>query len=215
MSDTLTQLVARVQGLFSDDGTRFSTAVCTAAIRQALAEVNRRAPVFAGTLIDAVTDQYEYELSDEDADALEVKDVLLRGDDGNELDLSLLFDWYIEDERVFFRLREAQTEGDTLIVRYTKNHTVSGLDSEVESTLTSDGDIVLVDGACWHALMIRAASRVETINLNKDVSDNYRDITAHFQNAFLNGLAVFARRRMAVGEPDRRAWNDEYHGWSQ
>ena len=60
MSDTLTQLIAKIQAQLLDDGTRFTTATCTAALRAALKDFNLAAPVHAGTLIDVVADQYEY-----------------------------------------------------------------------------------------------------------------------------------------------------------
>src|SRR5215204_674236 len=117
MSDSLTTLITHVQAGLGDDGTIFTTALCTAAIREALRQFNVIAPVHAGTLIDAVTDQYEYELSDEDSRALDILDVLRQGDNNDELDISLTYDAYNEDERVFFRLRQPEAEGETLIVR--------------------------------------------------------------------------------------------------
>lgn len=216
MSDSLTTLIGKVQNLLGDSGASyFTTAICTAAIRQALTEFNRVVPQFAAITIVGVNDQYEYELSDEDSLALDIIDVLKQGDGNNELDISLTFDKYIEDERVFFRLRSPVTSSDTLIVRYTLNHTINGLDSAVESTILAAHDQIIVDGGAYHALMIRAASRVETINLAPEVAGNYREMSAFFLAAFNSGLAHAARRRAPVGEPDQRAWNDDYHAWAQ
>lgn len=216
MTDSLTTLIGKVQNLLGDSGASyFTTAICTAAIRQALLEFNRVVPQFAAITIVGVNDQYEYELSDEDADALDIIDVLKQGENNDELDISLTFDKYIEDERVFFRLRSPVTTSDTLIVRYTLNHTINGLDSEVESTIREDHDQVIVDGGAYHALMTRASSRVETINLNAEVAQQYRDQAAYLYVAFGSGLAAAARRRAPVGEPDQRAWNDDYHSWAQ
>lgn len=215
MADTLTQLIAKIQPLLGDDGTIFTTALCTAAVRQALAEFNRIAPQHAAVTITGVNDQYEYELSDEDSNAVAIIDVLRQGDNANEIDISLTYDGYIEDERVFFRLRTPVTTSDTLIVRYTLNHTINGLDSATDSTLLSMHDQIIVDGACYHAIMIRAVARVESINLSQDQSDNYREVASHFRQAFQLGMTEAARRRAPVGEPDTRAWNDEYHNWDQ
>ncbi len=77
MSDTLTQLVTKLQALLLGDADTFSTATCTAAIRQALKQLNLTVPQHAAETQDAVSEQYEYEL--EDGSALTVIDVLLQG----------------------------------------------------------------------------------------------------------------------------------------
>lgn len=217
MSDSLSTLIGKVQNILGDaSGTYFTTAICTAAIRQALTEWNGRAPQHLAELITGVNDQYEYELSDADADAHQILDILLQGDNNNELDASLTFDQYTEDERIFFRIRRPVTSSDTLIARYTRYHTISGLDSAGESTLRAQDDQAIVDGGAYYAILIRATSRVETINLSQDQTDNYREIGNNYRTLFTNHLNRAARYRNApVGEPDDRAWNDEYHGWGQ
>jgi hypothetical protein len=216
MSDTLTTLIGKVQAMLGDDGTIFTTALVTAATRQALSEFNRVSPINAAVLIDGIDEQYEYELSDHDPLAKKILDILKQGDNADELDISITYDDYTEDERVFFRLRYPVTSAETLIARYTLHHTINGLDSATESTIPAEQDQIIVDGACWHAVMTRAASRVETINLSKDQSDNYREVAGHFRTAFNLGLNNLARNKRApVGEPDTRAWNDSYHNWNQ
>lgn len=214
MTDTLTQLIARVQVQLIDDGTRFTTATCTAAIRACLKNINERAPIHAGTRIDVIANQKEYELSDKDSRAMSILDILEWDSDGED-HTPLPFDAYTEDERLFFRIRTALQSGE-ILARYTIPHTISGLDSEIESTPTARLDQIIVDGACWHALKFRAASRVETINLQQAVSDNYREIMGHFLSAYEMGFAVYVRdRRAPVSEPNTAAWNDEYHNWDK
>ena len=169
-------------------------------------EFNLSAPVHAAVTIAGVNDQYEYELSDQDPLAVSILDVLQEGDNQDELDISLTYDAYNEDERIFFRLREPITTSDFLIVRYTLHHTISGLDSAVESTLPAHHDQILVDGACWQAIMSRAASLVESINLSKDQSDNYREVASRFRTAFQLGLREVQRKQPPVSEPDPRRW---------
>lgn len=213
MAQTLTQLIAQVQAKFLDDGTRFSTATCTAALRATLKNVNERAPINAATRIDVIADQKEYELSDEDSRAMSVLDIL-EWDDDDEDHTPLPYDAYSEDERVFFRLRRALNSGE-ILARYTIPHTISGLDSETESTPSARLDQIIVDGACAEALAYRAASRIETINLQQDVSDNYREAMSHFQRAYELGIQAYIRdRRAPVSEPKTTAWNDSYHGWN-
>lgn len=211
MTDSLTTLIGKVQNILGDaSGTYFSTALCTAAIRQALCEWNLRAPQFLAVTITGINNQYEYELSDEDAGAIEIIDVLKQGPSANEIDKSLDFDDYIEDERVFFRLRSPVTTSNTLIVRYTIDHTINGLDSQVESTLPARYDQAIVCGGAFFAIFIRAVSRVETINLSQEQSDNYRELAPTFAQYFAQRLIQAAARKAPVGEPDTRAWKDEY-----
>ena len=211
MTDTLTQLIAKLQALLLGDSTTFSTATCTAAIRQALNDLNLRAPGHAAELIEAVSEQYEYELSD--SSAMEIVDVLRQGVDAyNDLSHSLPFDGYFEDDRPFFRLRIPEATGRVLIVRYTKPYTICGLDSETVSSLPALHDVILLDGAAWKACLIRAAGRVETINMNMDVTKNFAAMASHFQVAFESGLAHLGRRRFPSSMPVTHGWQDEWSG---
>lgn len=215
MSDSLTALISKVQALLGDNGTLFTTATCTAALRQALHEWNLRVPIHAAITITGVTDQHEYELSDEDSLAAEIIDVLRQGDNNDELDISLDFDQYIEDERVFFRLRHPLTTSDTLIVRYTLDHTINGLDSATESTIPARWNQAMVDGGAFFCIFIRAVSRVESINLSQDQSDNYRELAGYFGSAFALRMSQASKRSAPVSEPDTRVWGDKYSSWEQ
>ncbi len=211
MADNLSALIARAQALLLDTGSLFSTATCTAAARQALQEWNQRAPVQAGTLLEAVPGQKEYALNAADfTGLLSVLGVWRQGED--EIDMPLAFDAYFEDNAPFIRLREAQPAG-MLIVRYSLPHTLAGLDGAVESTLSPDQEQVLVEGIAAAAILIRLSARVETINLAPEVVQNYDAIRNHYRGLFETGLAMYAARRPAVGEPDLRRWNDPWHGW--
>jgi hypothetical protein len=210
MTDTLTQLIAKLQALLLDDGTRFDTTTCTAAIRQALHLFNLEAPIHAGDVVTAVLGQKEYEL--DVPTALDIVDVLREGKDAYAEDhVSLDFDRYFEDGRPFFRLRVAEPVANTLIVRYTIPHTISGLDSSTDSTLPALFDVVLLDGAAWQACIIRAAGRVETINMNLEVPDPWQDIAGHFKAAFYLGLSLASQQNYAK-VPDPRTWHDIFDG---
>jgi len=216
MSDSLTTLITKVQNILGDaNGTYFTTAIVTAAVRQALTEFNLRVPQLLAVTITGVNDQYEYELSDEDANAVDIIDVLQQGENQDEIDIPLTYDGYTEDERVFFRLRQPITTSDTLIARYTADHTINGLDSQVESTIQARHDQIIVNGTAAWSIWTRAIARVETINLSQDQSDNYRELATRLYSTFQAGLDRAARRSAAVGEPDTRAWNDQYHSWGQ
>jgi hypothetical protein len=216
MSDSLTTLISKLQATLLDDGTIFSTATCTAVLRHALAHLTMRYPIQGGTLVDTVADQYEYELTSALAGAvpLQVTDVLLADPDGAEADTPLTFRAWSEDERHFIRLQEPQAADQQLIVRFTQAHTINGLDSATESTLTAEADIVLLDGAAAQACRTAAVGKVLTNNLDPQASENYRAAANMFQGAFDAGLSILARRRrLQVSVPDDRTWNDRWHRW--
>jgi len=214
MTKSLTTLIANVQVLLLDDGTRYTTATVTAAVRSALKEINQRAPVNQATLIDVVASQKDYELTDspDASTAISINDILLWDADGDN-HIQLTYDEYNEDERLFFRLREAQAAGGFIIARFTIPHTINGLDSQTESTIPAVHDDVLIDGACFYSLQIRSVGRVETINLNKNVSAELIAAKRYFRQAFDNGLALMASKKPQSAGLDSRAWNDNWYGW--
>lgn len=209
MADSLTTIISKVQTLLLDNGTLFTAATVTAAAREALKDFNLRAPIHAGTLIDVINGQKEYELTLADSRAINILDVLQKAATGED-DIPLTFDYYTEDARIWFRLRATLTTG-AIIARYTIPHTVSGLDSAAESTLPALYDQILVDGTCYHSCIIRAASRIESINLQSQVSLTYKNIAPQFLKQFETGLAYAARQYMPVGKPGTRAWDDAWH----
>ncbi len=81
MTDTLTTLISKIQATLGDDGTIFTTAHATAALRLALDDWNERAPIFAAATVDVVAEQKEYEVTTQDAEAVDIIDVLLKGTD--------------------------------------------------------------------------------------------------------------------------------------
>ena len=216
MTDTLATLTDKIQATLGDDGTVFTDAQVAAALRLALDDWNEAAPIFAASTVDIVAEQKEYEVTDEDADAVDVIDVLLKGTDTQEENhTSLVFDKYTEDARLFIRLQTAQDPADHLIIRYTKPHTINGLDSETESTLPEYDDTSLVIGGAYYSLVTRAAARVETINLQKDVSDNYSELAKILKARWERRLKKAAAMRPPVGEPNTFAWNDQWHNFDK
>jgi hypothetical protein len=216
MTDTLTTLISKIQATLGDDGTIFTTAHVTAAVRLALGDWNEVAPIFAASVIPVVAEQKEYEITTEDANAFDIIDVLLQGTDtAQENHSPLLFDKYTEDARLFIRLQTAQgSSSDSLVVRYTTPHTINGLDSQTESTLPAYDDPSMVIGGAYYSLVLRAAARVETINLQKDVSDNYSELAEILKFKWHTRLAAVADMPPAVAEKPSavtHSWNDRWY----
>jgi hypothetical protein len=209
MADTLTQLIAKVQAQLLDNATLFTTATCTAALRQALADLNKSVPQNATALITAVASQKEYELSDEEPLATGITDVLVNGD--NEYDASLSYDAYNEDSRWFFRLRQPQAAGETLIVHYTLPHTINGLDGATDSTLPDDLNLAMINGGALYCCLWRAAGTIESNNVQPGVALNWMKLSESFQRMFDAALRRYKHQPTVKGEPTARAWNDDQH----
>ena len=223
MSDTLATLIDKVQIILGDSaGTYFSDTTRTAAIRQALSEWNMQAPIYKEiTITPDDNTTYEYELTAESGagDACEIIDVLIRhSSDTNVEAVSVDFEQYVKNasDVPHFRLRTPATTSDRIVVRFTEYHTINGLDSETVSTLPARHDQAIVDGGAFFAIMIRAASRVETINLSPDQTDNYRELANGFGAMFAQRLSYARRNRQApVSEPESRTWaeGEKYNNW--
>lgn len=195
MGSTLTILVGRVQGMLSDAGTLFTSGVCTTAIRMALAEWNLSAPDTASASVDVVPAQEEYALSAGGfAGLLRPLEVRLTGEED-----ALKAVFFFDANTPKLRLEEAQT-GGTLTVRFTKGHTIDGLDSETTSTLKPDQENVLLSGACANAITLRLVSRVEGLNLAAEVIENYEQARAYYRKLFEDGLRFYSARRVTPGE---------------
>ncbi len=209
MADTLTQLIAKVQAQLIDGGTLFNAATVTAAMRQALADINKAVPQNAAVILTSIANQKEYELSDQDPTALRIFAVLLQG--LNDVDTDLPFYAYNEDSRVFFRLREALAAGKSIIVRYTTPHTISGLDGSLDSTLPDDLNVAAINGACYYSALIRSAATIESNNIAKDVATNWNAAAGLWKRVFDASLRSARQRPTPRGEPSTQAWNDNQH----
>jgi len=215
MTLTLTQITAQVQAMFIDDGTRFTLATITAATRQSLKDFNAAAPQRLAETQAIISAQYEYELTD--LTTIQVLDVLREGTDTlKENHIPLAFNPFFEDGRAWIRLQVPQGASGNLIFRYLSPHTVSGLDSATESTLQALWDAVLLDGACYYSCLMRAASRIEVVNLNANVPDPWQAIADTYKLAFQTGL-ILAQQQPSARVPDKtwqpRTWNDDWHNF--
>ena len=210
MADTLAQLITKVQALLGDTyATFFTASIVTAGIRQALNEWNLRVPYYATANVTGIANQYEYDFTTAQTTAIEILDIFT----GDE---SINYTMYIKAGKLYFRLATPLGTTDTMIVAYTKPHTINGLDSETVSTLTTFDDQAIVDGAAFYSIVTRATARIETVNVSGGQPDDYAQIAQLYKMSFDARLINAARRKeYATAEPDLRAWNDDYHTWEQ
>ena len=208
MSDSLTTLISKVQNTLGDAaGTYFTTAIVTAAARQALREFNEACPIHEGGFIDTIANAKEYELADDlnFASMFEVTDVLLydQTDDDHE---PLEFDSYFLNNIPYIRLRSAQPVDEILLVRFTMPQTISGLDSETDSTIPANLDSLLTAGIAYYSIIGRGAGRIEANNLSKSTPDDYREFKETLLDKWTSGLEKLKDRNAPVGEPSENSW---------
>lgn len=209
MSDSLTTLITKVQAALGDTAaTYFTTDIVTAAVRAALSEINEHAPRSNAESFASVADVKEYDLSAVISNALAVQAVYLNDDDGQD-DQPIQFDTYIAAEHVWFRVRSDYTD-ENFICIYSAAHTVNGLDSETTSTLPAHHDPILIQGACYHALLILGVSRGLANNLERSATERYMKAAAPYRVTFDSGLARMSAAQAFTSEPNTFAWNDEY-----
>lgn len=211
MSDSLTTLIANVQATLGDSaGTYFTTALCTAALRAALSEINERAPRSNAETFSAETDILEYDLTAVAPTALHVLKVFLNDTDGQQ-DTPIKFDSYRAAGALYFRTRDEFTN-ETISCIYSYPHTVNGLDGETVSSLPAVHDRILEQGACYHALLALSVGRTLANNIQSGAVDDYRESAKPFRARFDAGLDEMAKQNSFTSEPDNFAWNDRFHG---
>ncbi len=203
MTASLTTLISTVQGLLLDTGSSYTTATCTAAIRQALKKFNDAAPRFASEQLATVADQNEYELigGDFGTGPIEVLGVWLadsNGDDDTELD----FVDFTEDNRSYIQLKEAQIKGGNLQISFTTPNTINGLDSQATSTIPDYFDQVIANGGAYYAICIRSVNRVENVNINKDVPKVLQASAEQFKADFEDGIRKAGKRKPRMAKAD-------------
>lgn len=205
MATDITSLVSKIQALLLDDGTAFTTATITAAVRQALMAYNQRAPIYKTTTITAVADQYEYSLASVDP----LQEVLALLNSGS--DYMSFQKYFVDGSTHKIRLDEPVSEDFTLV--YSIAHTIDGLDSETTTTLQAVHENCLCNLAAGISVVIRANGKVETVNLNADVPAQYQRSWLLWKQAFDWALfKIQVKERMPVGKR-LPGWDDDYHGW--
>lgn len=180
MSKNLTALIADVQALLLDDGTKFSSATTTAAIRQALHCFNERAPIWKTATITVVSGQTIYPLSTI-PDLVDVYLVTLDDD-------YLPFNYYVDNLLRYFRIDFPVNSDMTLV--YKAFHTIQDLDAATAGTMSARHEQVLCDLAAGIASVIRSGGRVESNNLNANVGKEYRSTWELWRQTFELGITA-------------------------
>ena len=205
MASTIASIISKIQTLLNDDGTIFTTATVTAAVRQALLAYNQRAPIWKTDTVTAVADQYEYDVSS----ITDIQTIVALYDSNNEF---MPFSRYFEDGDTHkIRLNEPVSQDFTII--YSAFHTIDGLDSESTTTLLAKHEDCLCNLAAGVCVVIRANGKIETVNLNADVPAQWLDMWEYWKTLFEAELISIQRSERMPVQKLLNGWNDDYHGW--
>ena len=212
----LTAVIARVRAALMDDGTIFTDAVLTEALRAALDEYAEAAPAATETVITLPGDGREIAL-----DALAGLISVVRvwwpydsasGDDWPPNAVAGFTLWW-DDARpvLFLDARDGATPaaGDELRLWYTRAHTVQGLSDASVTTVPATDLSLLVMGATGFALLARSYDQTEVAATGAIATPNYA--AAGFRLLRQFRLALNARRHDAT-RPAGPPWGG---GWER
>jgi len=160
MSD-LTELEDRIEALLDDSGNSvWSTSEIDQAIRLALADLSVFCPARAVTTMDAVDEQYEYNLASISGliAVVEVWYPYLASDDSYKRPHPV--QWRMLDETtLYLDIDEAADAAYDIRIFYDKVQTLAGLDGAASTTLNEYEKSALVLGAAGYAALAWARSQ--------------------------------------------------------
>ena len=165
MSD-LSALISRVRQTLEDpDAKRFSDALLTCALRQALEEIDQRLPRSVIEEITVTASGREQPLVGLSGCLFLVKLVYpYDSSSAQELEPETQFSYRMNEgiPTVHFFGRLIPQAGDKLEVHYAAQNAIAGLDAAEATTLPAVCESALVNGAAGYACSLRAASLIET-----------------------------------------------------
>lgn len=196
MSD-LSALLSRVRLALDDaGGKRFSDALLTTAMRQALEQIDLRLPRTLISEVTAAASGREQPLSGLTGCLFLVKLVYPYTSPGiRELEPETQFSYVMRDgiPTVHFYGDVLPQAGEVLQVHYAAQNTIEGLDGALSTTLPEMCEPALVNGAAGCACTLRAGSLVEAYGTRPAESAHLMETSRHWMDLFsraLDGLKV-------------------------
>ena len=107
---------------------------------------------------------------------------------------------YILDEQWIIETKYPVQAGEVLQITYSTIHQIDGLDAAAGTTIPLADEAMLEIGAAGRSAQMRAMSRVETINMDKDVVQMYKLMGAEYMASFISQLVL--EPGITVSEPD-------------
>lgn len=177
MAYTLAQMLDEIESQLNDTGNAvWSTALLTRAVAAALQEINRTYPRLVAETISAADATREYDLSVAlSQPLLAVTAVWYPYDSAYPYPPSLPNWRMLADTILYLMVAEDPSSGEEIRVFYLAPHTISGLESATASTLNRILEELVIEGACAHAVAIKAADAINKINTDRETPQQWRE----------------------------------------
>ncbi len=191
MSD-LTALISRVRLALDDAGSkRFSDALLTTAMRQALEQIDQRLPRTCVSEVTVAASGREQPLSGLTGCLFLMRLVYPYGSPGKrELEPETQFSYVMRDgvPSVHFYGDILPQAGEVLQVHYAAQNTIEGLDGALSTTLPEICEALLVNGAAGCACALRAGSLVEAYGTRPAETAQMMEASRYWMDLFSRGL---------------------------
>ena len=186
---------ARLRSLLEDnDAQRFSDELLSAALHQALEEINQRLPRILNTEVALTEDGRDQTLSTISGCRYLISLTLLQANGAaRELAAGCSFTYRLQDgtPALHFLGSAIPRAGDRLHLSYASGYTIAGFEDQALTTLPEMLTMALVSGAAAHACLLRAGSLVERYGSNPKDSARMLEIGKLWRGTFerdLNGV---------------------------
>lgn len=187
MSD-ITKFRTAVAKLLDDaSNARYTNDQIDQALQQALLQYSQDRPLAATTNVDGSGEKV-IEMP-ADFQPVQVTGVELHAEDVSPQP-ALRFHAYRQDGSWFIELIDQALEStESIDITYTTLHTIDGLDGAAGTTIPDQDENAVQQGAAGYALLYRAVSRAESVNLQPNVQRSLLELSTTFLQSFRAAIA--------------------------
>jgi hypothetical protein len=215
MATTLALLRDRVEQILADTGNAiWSTDDVDEAIRRAIHEYSKTRPQVAIGTITLTSDAREIDVSSL-SDILDVTRVWCdyTASDPEDPPSERQFEWWPDQVKIYVLGGDEPQTGDVCRIWYTKLQTLNGLDSETSTSLRTDDESLIAEGASGYAATSRAVDLAEQVTLDRLTAQQIRAWGMAQLQRFRAGLKRVAAAEALRG--DARVEVDKLDHWDQ
>jgi hypothetical protein len=215
MATTLALLRDRVEAILLDTSNNiWSTDAIDEGIRRALHEYSKVRPQVAIGTVTLTADAREIDVSSL-TDILDVTRVWCdyTAADPEDPPNERQFEWWPDQVKIYVLGGDEPQTGDVCRIWYTKLQTLNGLDSETSTSLRTDDETLIAEGASGFAATSRAVDLAEQVTLDRLTAQQIRAWGMAQLQRFRAGLKRVVAAEALRG--DARVEVDKLDHWDQ
>lgn len=211
----LTALRDEVEKALNDTNNQiWSTSLLDRAISQALREVSRAAPRLATADLTLTDEKVEYDISATVSRYLGMAAIWYPWDptDAGYPEYPIPF-FHVDQDTIRLSTYETVDSSYKARLLYWTEHTINGLDGATSSTLDDPWlEELVIEGAAAHAIEIKAADTINTINTSAQAPVLYRQEAERRLRLFYAKLAIIRRQYRTPFAPGWKLdkWDSAY-----